>query len=82
MSAYNIKGEKKTVSTSEKKEKSQDGYVCIYEYGKQLLHLKYERTWWAKDSSISKMKDIMYIYSSDINKIRSTNQDMQTYIDS
>ena len=28
---YDIKGEEKTSSTSENKEKAQDGYVCIYE---------------------------------------------------
>ena len=31
LSAYDIKGEENTLSTSEKKEKSWDGYVCIYE---------------------------------------------------
>ena len=28
---YGIKGEEKTSSTSENKEKERDGYVCIYE---------------------------------------------------
>ena len=32
---YAIKGKEKTLSMSEKIEKARDGYVCIYEYGKQ-----------------------------------------------
>ena len=34
--AYDIKGGGNTSSTSEKKEKARDGYVCIYECGKQF----------------------------------------------
>ena len=32
---YDIKGEEKNLSMSEKKEMSQDGYVCIYKCGKK-----------------------------------------------
>ena len=37
-SAYDIKGKEKTLSTSENKEKARDGYVCIYECGKQFCN--------------------------------------------
>ena len=30
LSAYDIKGEENTLITSEKKENSRDGFVCIY----------------------------------------------------
>ena len=37
-SAFGIKVKENTSSTSEKREKSQDGYVCMYKYGKQLFN--------------------------------------------
>ena len=53
---YSNKGKENTSSTSEKKEKSRDGYVCMYECGKQLLHSKYERACAEKAVSISTME--------------------------
>ena len=52
-SAYYIKGKEKNYSTSEKKEKSRDGYVCIYECGKNLLHSTYERACASQETTIS-----------------------------
>ena len=67
LSANDIKGKEKTLSMSEKKEKSRDGYVCIYEYGKHLLHSIYERTCAAHDTAISQMKEIVEIFNYEIN---------------
>ena len=36
LSAYDIKGKEKTLSTSEKKENKCDGYVTMYEWEKKL----------------------------------------------
>ena len=35
LSAYNIEGKEKTLSTSEMKDEAHDGYVRIYECGKE-----------------------------------------------
>ena len=56
LSVYNIKGEENILSTSEKKEKSRDSYVRMYEYRKHLLHSTYEYACAAQETTISKMK--------------------------
>ena len=55
-SAYDIKGEENTSRMSEKKEKSRDGYINMYECGKHLLHSTYEGVCEAKDMKTSKTK--------------------------
>ena len=60
-SVYDNKGEETTSGPSEKKEKSCDGYVCMYECGKHLFNSNYERTCVAQETTISKMKDIVDI---------------------
>ena len=73
LSAYYIKGEKNTLSTSEKKVNSCDGYVCMYECGKHLLNSMYERICATHETTISKIKEIMEIFNYDIKDICSTN---------
>ena len=53
LSAYDIKGEENTSSTFEKKEQERDGYVCMYEFGKHLLHSMYECACVAQEKAIS-----------------------------
>ena len=72
MSAYDIKGEEKTPRTSKMKEKARGGYVCIYECGKKILQSTYEHAWAEQDTTISMMKEIVDIYSSEIKDIRTT----------
>ena len=69
MSTYGNKGKEKTSSTSEKKEKSRDSYVCMYECDKQLLHSKYERACTEKSVCISKMEELMAHYKSEFEDI-------------
>ena len=70
MSTYGNKGKEKTSSTSEKKEKSRDSYVRMYECDKQLLHSKYERACTEKSVSISTMEEFMAHYKSEFEDIR------------
>ena len=51
-SAYDIRGKENTSRTSEKKEKAREGYVCIYECGKNLLHSAYEHACSAQKTTI------------------------------
>ena len=46
---------------SEKKVKSWDRYVFMYECGQHFLYSTYERAWEAHGMTISKMKDIVEI---------------------
>ena len=78
---YDINSKEKTLSTSEKKENSHDGYVCMYECGKQLLYSMYERARTAQETNIRIMNNTVDIYNYEIKKICSTNRNMQTYID-
>ena len=78
---YCNKGKVNILSTIEKKEKVDDGYVHIYEYGKHLFHSMSERSCTLQETTIINMKDIMEIYNYDIKEIRSTNRDMKSYID-
>ena len=73
---------KKTLSTSEKKEKERDGYVCIYKCGKHLFHSKYEHVWTEKKMNTSQMKEIVELLNYEIKEICSTNQDTRAYVDS
>ena len=43
----------------EKKEIARDGFVCIYECGKQLLHSTYERAWASKDMTTINIKEML-----------------------
>ena len=65
-SAYDIKGEGNTLSMSENKEISHDGYVRMYEWGKHLLYPTYECMCASQEITISKMKEIVKIYNSKI----------------
>ena len=77
LSAFDIKGEKNTLSTSEKTENSFDGHLCMYECGKHLLHSMYEHICATHETTISKIKEIMEIFKYDIKDICSTNWDKQ-----
>ena len=45
------------------KEKARDGYFCMYEYEKHLLHIMYKRMCIAHETTISKMNEIVDILS-------------------
>ena len=60
-SAYDIKDEEKNLSTSKRKEKARDGYVCMYKCGKHLLHSTYKRACAAQETTINNMKHIVGI---------------------
>ena len=49
------------MSTSEKRKKSHDGFVCMYECGKYFFYSMHERMCTAQDTNISNMKDIVEI---------------------
>ena len=82
LSDYDIKGKENTLSTSENNEKVCYGYVPIYECGKHLVHSTYERVCTSQENTTNKIKEIVESFNSYIKEIRSTNQDMKTYIDS
>ena len=69
---------KKRLQARLEEKKSRDGYICMYEYDKTLLYSTYERVCAAQETTISIMKEIFYLYSSEIKKICSKNRDMQT----
>ena len=50
---------------SKNKEKAHDGYIRMYEGVKYLLHSTYELTCAAHETNISKMKEIVEIFSSE-----------------
>ena len=52
-STYDIRGKEKTLGTSEKKEKEWDGYVRIYERGKQFCTSTFECACAAQETNIS-----------------------------
>ena len=81
LSVYAIKVEENTSSASDKKDKARDGYAQMYEYKENLLHSMYKRTCAAYEITISQMKEIVEIFYSEIQEIRSTNWYMQDYID-
>ena len=54
----------------------------MYECGKNFFHSIYEYACAAHAMTISQMKDIVEILNCEIKEIRSTNRDMQNYIDS
>ena len=53
-STYDNEGKEKTLSTSEKKEKAHDSYVCICECGKHFCHSMYEHACMSNSISTSK----------------------------
>ena len=53
---HDDKYEGNTLRTYEKKEKSHDSYVYIYECSKHFFHSTYEHICTAKDTTIIKMK--------------------------
>ena len=61
-SSYGNKGEENNWSKSEKKEKACDGYVHMYECGKNFLHSTYERACMTKDLYIIRKEEIMAEY--------------------
>ena len=65
-SAYDIKGEENTLSTSKKKLKARDSDVCIYEYGKLFCTSTFKCACAAQEETISKMIEIMNMYKSEI----------------
>ena len=71
---YDIKGEEKTSRTSEKKEKSCDGYVRIHECEEKILDPTYECACTAQEINIIHTKYIVDIFSYEIKEISSTNQ--------
>ena len=58
-SAYDIKGNANNLSTSEKKEKARDAYVCIYGYSKHLLYSTYGCACLAQEITISQIKGLV-----------------------
>ena len=68
-SAYDVKGKEKTLSTSEKRENTRDGYVHIYEYGKLFCTSTFERACAAQEMTISNMKEIADMYKYDMEEI-------------
>ena len=80
-SEYDSKGQEKNPRTSEKKEKTRDGQVCMYECGNHLLYLTYERACVSQQKTISNMKEIVEIFKSEIKERRHKNRDMGDYID-
>ena len=54
----------------------------MYERSKSLLHSTHECVCAVHETTTSHMKDIVDIFNSEIKETRSTNQDMQNYIDS
>ena len=82
MSAYDNKGEEKTPRTPEKKEKSCDSYVRMYECVKHFLHSTYERACTAQDTAVNKMIEIAEIYNYKREEIRAINWNIRVHIDS
>ena len=66
--APGIQGEEKTSIKSEKKEKSWDGYVCIYECRKYFCTSTFERAWAEQGTTNSKIKNIVDMWKSDAEK--------------
>ena len=62
LSAYDSKGEGKTSGKSEKKEKTRDGYVRMYECNKHSLHSTFECACVVQETTKSKVKYIVEIY--------------------
>ena len=58
-SAYVIKGKEQTLRTSEKKEKTSDSYVCIYEGSKQICTSTFKYAYSAQKNTISQMKEML-----------------------
>ena len=69
------------MSAYEKKDKTRDGYVWIYECVKLFFPLTFERACASQETTINNMKEIVHMYKSDIEEIHATNQDMQGHID-
>ena len=69
LSAYDVKVKENTLSTSEKRENTQDGYVHIYEYGKLFCTSTFERACAAQKMNISNMKEIADMYKYDMEEI-------------
>ena len=63
-----LRAKKRLQALLKRKKKALDGYVHMYEYGKDLLYSTYECACTAQETTISKMKDILYIYKSEIKK--------------
>ena len=80
-SAYGMKGKENTSNTSKKKENTQGGYVCIYEYEKICIST-FERACTAQETTNSKIKQMLESLNSETKKLRATNQDLRTYIHS
>ena len=55
-SVYYNKVKENSSNTSEKKEKARDGYLCIYEWGKDLFYSTCECVCAAKETTVIKMK--------------------------
>ena len=78
---YDINGEENTSRMPKKKKKSRDGYFIIYECRKHLLHSTYEHACTAQEKTISHIKEMVESFNFKTKEIRSTNREMQTYID-
>ena len=77
LSEYNIKGEENTSSTDKNKEKTQDGYVRIYECGKIFFISTFESVCAEQETTIRKMKEIMDMYKYYIEEIHAINLDIR-----
>ena len=77
-----LRAKKRLQALLKRKKKALDGYVHMYEYGKDLLYSTYECACTAHETTFSQIKDMVEIFNSEIKYIHSTNQDMKTYIDS
>ena len=70
---YDNEGKEKNLSTSEKEEKSRDGYFSIYEYGGSFCHLTYKcactATDYIKDVSMGLMVELFWKYKSEFEDI-------------
>ena len=64
LSAHDINGEEKTLSTSKKKENVRDGYVRIYECGKLFFIKTLKRACEAQKTTINKMWEVLGMWES------------------
>ena len=64
-----------------RKKRLWDGYFCIYKCGKLFCMKISKHACAAQETIISKTKNIMDMYKSEIEEIHATNQDMQGHID-
>ena len=81
-SAHDIKVKGNTLIAPEKEIKVMLALCSHIRMGKNLLYSAYEQACAEYEMTISRMKEILEIFNSEIKEISSTNQDMRSYINS